>query len=238
MSPLSQQKRKYNQRQKMHSTQVKLTKYQQTEITLDEQQDEEMENVMKVIEQQSSEKLFQEGEKHGVGDKLRQIWNNDKKEQKNTFDIDQSFNSKFRLQRQTSFVLFVGTGKRGNRWSMITIRMGMCVYWLYIVLINILLAVLAIFVRSPAAYEALKDWILQLPCRSTLQSYVGAFLHPPGASSVCLVDQVAQYVLFKEKMKSDGKLEPRSDGILVFDDGVKTNLELKKSTINWSCYDI
>ena len=76
MSPLSQQKRKYDQRQKMHSTQVKLTKYQQTEITLDEQQDEEMENMMKVIEQQSSEKLeelFQEGEKHGVGDKLHQI---------------------------------------------------------------------------------------------------------------------------------------------------------------------
>ena len=96
--------------------------------------------------------------------------------------------------------------------------MDMCVYWLYIVLINILLA-LAIFVRSPAAYEALKDFgILGFcsyrvapPCSLMLVRFFGA-------SSVCLVDQVAQYVLFKEKMKTDGKLEPRSDGILVFDE--------------------
>ena len=73
--------------------------------------------------------------------------------------------------------------------------------------------------RSPAAYQALKDFgILQLPCRSTLQSYIGAFLHPPGASSACLTHQVAQYVLFKEKTKSEGKREPRSDGALIFDE--------------------
>lgn len=60
--------------------------------------------------------------------------------------------------------------------------------------------------------------ILQLPCRSTLQSYVGAFLHQPGASSTCLSDQVAQYVLSKEKAKSEGRREPKSDGILVFDE--------------------
>ena len=60
--------------------------------------------------------------------------------------------------------------------------------------------------------------ILQLPCRCTLQSYVGTFLHPPGASSACLIDQVAQYVLFKEKAKSEGRQEPKSDGILVFDE--------------------
>ncbi|MCG8622792.1 MAG: hypothetical protein MJE68_12450 [Proteobacteria bacterium] len=41
---------------------------------------------------------------------------------------------------------------------------------------------LAVFVRSPAAYEALKSFnILQLPSRATLQEYTGAFLDSPGA---------------------------------------------------------
>ena len=54
---------------------------------------------------------------------------------------------------------------------------------------------LAVFARSPAAYDALRSFkILQLPCRSTLQAYTGAFLHKPGANSACIADQVAQYV--------------------------------------------
>ena len=40
---------------------------------------------------------------------------------------------------------------------------------------------LAIFVRSPAAYEALKSFkLLQLPSRSTLQTYTSAFLDEAG----------------------------------------------------------
>lgn len=52
---------------------------------------------------------------------------------------------------------------------------------------NILLTIaLAIFCRSPAAYEALKSFkILQLPA---LQAYTGAFLHEPGANSASIED--------------------------------------------------
>ena len=58
---------------------------------------------------------------------------------------------------------------------------------------HIALAIL-LYSRSPAAYEALKSFnILQLPSRSTLQLYTGAFLHEPGADSLCIADQVAQY---------------------------------------------
>jgi len=32
-----------------------------------------------------------------------------------------------------------------------------------------------------------------------MQAYTGAFMHAPGASNACIVDQVAQYVLFKEE---------------------------------------
>ena len=43
------------------------------------------------------------------------------------------------------------------------------------------ISALAVFVCSPAAYEALKSFnILQLSSRSTLQAYTGAFLDSPG----------------------------------------------------------
>ena len=48
----------------------------------------------------------------------------------------------------------------GNRWSLVTIRLA-----------------LAVFVQSPAAYDALQGFGLwQLPSRFTLQAYAGAFL--------------------------------------------------------------
>jgi len=78
---------------------------------------------------------------------------------------------------------------------------------------------LAIYTRSPAAYEALKSFeIVQLPSRSLLQSYTGAFLHEPGTTRKCIVDQVAQYVLFKSQCEKQGKHPPQSDGVLVFDE--------------------
>ena len=81
-------------------------------------------------------------------------------------------------------------------------------------------------------YEALKGFdILQLPSRSTLQSYTGAFLHKPGASSKCISDQVAQYVLFKAECEKKGKHPPKSDGVLVFDE-VKVACQLMWNSRN------
>lgn len=72
---------------------------------------------------------------------------------------------------------------------------------------------LAVYVRSPAAYKALQSFgILNLPSKSTMQAYTGAFMHDPGASSVCIAEQVARYVVFKRKQ------EPKSDGVLIFDE--------------------
>ena len=64
---------------------------------------------------------------------------------------------------------------------------------------------LAIFTRSPAAYEALKSFkILQLLSRSTLQAYTGTFLHEAGVSTQCIADQVAQYIVFKAECEKQG----------------------------------
>jgi len=56
------------------------------------------------------------------------------------------------------------------------------------------------------------------PSRSLLQLYTGAFLHEPGTSRKCIVDQVTQYVLFKSEYEKQGKHLPQSDGVLVFDE--------------------
>ena len=78
---------------------------------------------------------------------------------------------------------------------------------------------LAIFVRSPAAYEALKSFnVLQLPSRSTIQSYTGAFLHEAGASNESILKQIESYAAFKESCASSGKCRPKSNGVLIFDE--------------------
>ena len=75
------------------------------------------------------------------------------------------------------------------------------------------------YVCSPAAYKALESFgILKLPSKSTIQAYTGAFMHEPGASSVCIADQVVRYVIFVEESRKAGKQEPRADGVLIFNE--------------------
>ena len=75
------------------------------------------------------------------------------------------------------------------------------------------------FVRSPAAYEALKSFnIIQLPARSTLQAYTGCFLHEGGESWDSIAKQVEMFQQFKKSQKVLGKLEPLADGVLIFDE--------------------
>ena len=82
-----------------------------------------------------------------------------------------------------------------------------------------LFTALAIYTRSPAAYEALKDFdILKLPSKATLQSYTGAFIHEPGASARCISDQVSCYLAFNEESRKLGKQESKGDGALIFDE--------------------
>lgn len=88
---------------------------------------------------------------------------------------------------------------------------------MYIIVILLLLA-LAVFTRSPAAYEALRSFnILQLPSRSMLQSYTGAFLQQPGANHECISEQVAQFLLHCQERQKEGK-ESQKMGVLIFDE--------------------
>lgn len=112
-----------------------------------------------------------------------------------------------------------GTGKRSNRWNVITIRMGKYMYYMQLEFEYFAtLKALAVFSHSPAAYEALKSFnILQLPSRATLQSYT-AFLHEQGAGYHCISEQVSQYQQYYAKAKVDGKMESKNVGALIFDE--------------------
>ena len=97
---------------------------------------------------------------------------------------------------------------------MITIRIGQ-----FLLCFKLIFLALAVYVRSPAAYKALESsGILKLPSKSTMQAYTGAFIHEPGASSVCIADQVARYLIFIEECCKTGKQEPKADGVLIFDE--------------------
>ena len=88
------------------------------------------------------------------------------------------------------------------------------------------------FTRSPAAFEALKSFgILQLPSCSTLQSYTGTFLHKPAACSDCIGNQLANYMIYKEECRKQGKKQPQGDGVLIFDE-VKVACQLMWNSRN------
>lgn len=95
---------------------------------------------------------------------------------------------------------------------MVTFRMGGYIF--VSCLINVALAV---YIRSPAAYEALKSFeVLQFPCRDTLQRYTGAFLHDPGLHSSCIEAQFAQILLHCQQRFSKGKKESLKDGVIIY----------------------
>ena len=107
----------------------------------------------------------------------------------------------------------------GNRWNLITIRIGTLNNYCDVLFIFLWSTALAVYVRSPAAYEALKSFnIMQLPSKSTLQSYTGAFLHEAGACRESIIRQVTQYKSFCQSHQDQGGVRPKSDGALIFDE--------------------
>ena len=63
---------------------------------------------------------------------------------------------------------------------------------------------LAVFTRSPAAYEALKSFkLLQLPSVRTLKYYIDANLEGAGDCMNRLEDERRHYLLMLEKKKTD-----------------------------------
>ena len=70
----------------------KLVKYKSTEVTLSDYQYTQMRDVMDTIDGVAVDELqhiFEEGEAHGVSDKLKEIWTAYKRDQLEQFKEDQ-----------------------------------------------------------------------------------------------------------------------------------------------------
>jgi len=138
MSPASQAKRKKLAQYERTNSIRKLGINEQTEVVLDADQNDEMVNLVQNIENDDLEKLCLEGEKHGVGKLMKDIWVTDTQQRKEQFFNDQAKTSMlstvvaYVLCHFTSFT--VDFSGRGNRWSSITIRMGMYVIFLVVVI--------------------------------------------------------------------------------------------------------
>ncbi len=85
---------------------------------------------------------------------------------------------------------------------------------------------LAVYTRSPTAYEALRAFgILQLPCISTLKSFTAFNFEKPGFSEERLSHARRQYDEMVRGRRAAGETVPFSEGILIFDE-VKVGLKL------------
>ena len=97
MSPTSKLKRKQNVSMEHSIDKRKLAKYENTEITLADEQHTQMYDVMNAIDGEAVDdlqKIFEEGESHGVGGKLKEIWTTDRRQRIQQFQQDQARNCK------------------------------------------------------------------------------------------------------------------------------------------------
>lgn len=94
MSPASQETRKRYAQYQRSSNIRKLRKLEDSEVVLSDEQNEEMCAVMEATRAEDLDKMYQEGDQHGVGSLMKTLWLTDKDCQKKQFFSDQEKNSK------------------------------------------------------------------------------------------------------------------------------------------------
>lgn len=84
-------------------------------------------------------------------------------------------------------VILVGNGRNNNRWSTITYQMA-----------------LAVFCRSPAAYEALSGFsILKLPSQESLKHLRSGYFQADGPNWENLEESAEDYIISPSKRKKE-----------------------------------
>ena len=86
---------------------------------------------------------------------------------------------------------------------------------------------------SPVTYKALQSFeILKWPSKATKQTYTEVLIHALRASNTCIVDQVAQHVLFKNECWKNRQQELKGEAALIHiwwgQGGLSVNVKLLK----------
>ena len=210
LSPLSAKRRHYKSRMQRKSDKQHILRLSnqldKTRVPLDLSQNAEMLDIVKILNdkyENDLEKIWQEATDKN-GPEASDLL-------KDIWRKDTEDRREFYKDQMKNI-----TGKTGNRWSTITYRIA-----------------LAIYSRSPAAYEALKSFkILQLPSLSSLQTLKGPRFHQPGINagiSQYVKEQQQNYIKYKDELIRRGHKEPLHEGILIFDE-VKVTSKVKWSS--------
>jgi len=93
MSPASQAKHKKLAQYERTNSFRKLARYEEHEVTLNDDQNKEMQTVMKEIGNEELQKVCNKGEKYDVGRIIKEVWTTDLDSQRMEFSQDQASNS-------------------------------------------------------------------------------------------------------------------------------------------------
>ncbi len=191
MSPQSQKKRKQRQDQERKDLKTFLRKIKGTDIELDESQNSQMIQISQLISDNFRNDLNELiAETSELSEKKRE-------ELHQIWDLDSKSREDF-AEDQTRNV----NGSRGNKWNMITYRMA-----------------LAVYIRSPAAYKALKSFdILSLPSQRSLRKFMSHKMDEAGDCENHLHEQKAKYEKMCEELREEDKPCPDGFGALIFDE--------------------
>ena len=97
LSPASIAKQKKATQMERSADKAKLAKYDDLDVTLDDEQSDELSSIMSKIEESSVDelsKIFEEADGYSVGDSVRTVWELDRSNSKERFFKDQQSNSK------------------------------------------------------------------------------------------------------------------------------------------------
>ena len=207
LSPSSRKIRLKNKRQKTWKRKEKIKKLEDVidkqRIILEKEQHKEMVDIVKIINDKYQEQL-------------QKIWQESRDSNSpDTGSILQDIWHQDSQDRQDFFndQMKNVTSSKGNTWSTVTYRIA-----------------LAIYIRSPSAYEALKSFkILQLPSVTTLKTFKGPRLHSPGINhgiQEYIKEQGNNYTKYKDELQKRGQKQPLGEGVLIFDE-VKVTTKVK-----------
>lgn len=191
MSPKSRRKRTINQNQERRELKRLLKKMKGTDIELNDSQHHEMCNIGNIIERDHAKDLDEVIEEAaGYNDSKKKLLSQ-------MWGLDMEDRKLFETDQKRNI-----TGYRGNRWNMITYRIA-----------------LAVYIRSPGAYKALKSFnVLNLPSKRSLQKFVSHNNDDPGRCDDYLGEQMKKYAAMCEELRKNGKPVPDAFGALIFDE--------------------
>ena len=121
MSLASQQNRRSNAQTAISNMMRKLKRCSEADVTLTDDQHEEICSIVCEISDEELEKVFLEGSEHGVSELMKEVWYTDSKRQQQQYLHDQSSNGEFDLSmictlclQHVLFLQFVEHGATGG----------------------------------------------------------------------------------------------------------------------------